>query len=156
MKDVERSTSATVEDVWAVLSDGWRYAGWVVGACRIRAVDPRWPAPGSKLHHSVGVFPLVLSDSTSVVDADPPHQLTLRARGWPLGEATVQVVLTPDASGGTRILMREDASEGPGRLVPGPLRHALIGLRNAEALRRLIYLAEGLARSRSSEGGVLG
>ncbi len=29
-----------------MLSDGWLYASWVVGASRVRDVDPRWPSPG--------------------------------------------------------------------------------------------------------------
>jgi hypothetical protein len=39
MPGVERSTSAGPGEVWSVLSDGWLYASWVVGAARIRAVD---------------------------------------------------------------------------------------------------------------------
>jgi uncharacterized protein YndB with AHSA1/START domain len=46
MISTSRPIEATTEQVWAVLSDGWLYAGWVVGASRIREVDPRWPAVG--------------------------------------------------------------------------------------------------------------
>ena len=31
---VSRSVAAPAEAVWAVLSDGWQYATWVVGASR--------------------------------------------------------------------------------------------------------------------------
>jgi hypothetical protein len=37
----------------------------------------------------------------------------------------------------------EDAAEGPGMLVPKPVRDILIHSRNVETLRRLAYLAEG-------------
>ena len=49
---------ASWDAVWAVLSDGWGYAGWVVGTIKIRAVDPDWPSVGSRLHHAVGSWPL--------------------------------------------------------------------------------------------------
>ena len=42
--------------------------------------------------------------------------------------------------------IREDAESGPGRLVPAPLRHPLIGVRNEETLRRLRLLVEGRAQ----------
>ena len=42
----------------------------------------------------------------------------------------------------TRIEMREDASQGLGRLVPHAVRQALIAPRNTETLTRLALLAE--------------
>ena len=36
---VTRDTSATPEQVWAVIADGWTYSQWVVGNSRMRAVD---------------------------------------------------------------------------------------------------------------------
>lgn len=49
--------NASTDDVWSVLSDGWLYPLWVVGASRMRDVDEDWPAVGSRIHHSVGVWP---------------------------------------------------------------------------------------------------
>ena len=43
----------------------------------------------------------------------------------------------------SRVLIREDAVDGPGTLVPKPLRQLGIVPRNREALRRLAFLAEG-------------
>jgi uncharacterized protein YndB with AHSA1/START domain len=57
MISISRPIEATPEQVWAVLGDGWLYAGWVVGASRIREVDPGWPAKGSRIAHSVGSCP---------------------------------------------------------------------------------------------------
>lgn len=39
MSENERLIHASVEDVFAVLTDGWSYASWVVGASRIRDKD---------------------------------------------------------------------------------------------------------------------
>ena len=45
--------------------------------------------------------------------------------------------------------MREDASRGPGRLVPHAVRQAGIARRNHEALLRLALLAERRTQPRS-------
>lgn len=141
---VDRYTSATPEQVWDVLADGWLYAGWVVGASRMRGVDQSWPAVDARLHHSVGPWPALVDDTTSVVAVDPGQRLELQARGWPAGEARV-VVTVETEDDGTRIRMTEDVSRGPGRFVPAPLRQLAIAPRNAESLRRLALLAEGRA-----------
>jgi uncharacterized protein YndB with AHSA1/START domain len=139
---VRRTISATPAQVWAVLADGWLYPSWVVGASRMRDVERSWPAPGSKLHHSVGAWPLLLDDRTEVIGAEPQKQLRLKAHGWPAGSAEVLIEL--EASGpGTEVTIREDAVAGPAKLVPGPVRQAAVFPRNREALRRLAFLAEG-------------
>ena len=66
MSTVSRVFSSPAKDVWKVIADGWLYSGWVVGATRIRAVDAHWPEAGSRLHHSVGVWPLVIDDTSRV------------------------------------------------------------------------------------------
>ena len=83
----ERTIRALPDQVWDVLSDGWLYPVWVVGATRMRDVDGNWPEVGSCLHHSAGVWPLVVSDSTEVLENRPGSVLRMRARGWPIGEA---------------------------------------------------------------------
>ncbi|HEX2895094.1 MAG TPA: SRPBCC family protein [Marmoricola sp.] len=130
--------------VWAVLADGWLYPSWVVGASRMREVDASWPAPGSQLHHSVGLWPLLLNDRTEVIGSVPQEELRLRAHGWPVGAAEVLIRLTP-ADGGTEVTMEEDAVEGPARLVPHQVRQLGVLPRNRESLRRLAFLAEGRA-----------
>jgi hypothetical protein len=142
---VRREVRADPDAVWRVLADGWLYPSWVVGATRMRNVDPNWPAPGAVLHHSVGTWPLVLNDTTEVVQAEPGRLLALRAKGRPFGEADIRLVLTPRPDG-CEIAMGEDAVTGPGSLLPYPVRAAAIGPRNVETLRRLGYLAEGGAR----------
>jgi hypothetical protein len=134
-------TGATPAEVWAVLADGWSYAGWVVGASRIRSVEQGWPAVGSRIHHSAGSWPLLLNDQTRVLDSQPDRRLVLQAAGWPFGEATVDLRLEPTVQG-CRIVMREDVTKGPGRVVPKPLRQLALKPRNRESLRRLALLAE--------------
>ncbi|NHC47617.1 SRPBCC family protein [Motilibacter aurantiacus] len=141
MVTVERFTPASPEAVWAVLVDGWAYANWVVGTSAIRDVDRGWPEEGARIHHSVGAWPLTIDDTTHSRRCEPLRLLHLRARGWPLGEADVVLELAPEGDG-TRVTMSEDASEGPGRFVPAPLRWASIAPRNKESLRRLARLAE--------------
>jgi hypothetical protein len=137
-----RTVHASADRVWAVLADGWLYPLFVVGASRIRDVDPHWPAPGSKLHHSVGTWPALIDDTTSVVEADPPTRLRLRARAWPAGEADVTFLLEPRGED-TEVVVEEDAATGPAKLIPVALRSPLLTWRNNETLRRLAYVAEG-------------
>lgn len=141
MASVDRVLRATPEQVWEVLCDGWLYPSWVVGASRMREVDDGWPAVGTQLHHSVGVWPALLDDSTRATVSQPARLLQLTARGWPMGEAMVRLTLETHPEG-TLVTMTEDAISGPGTLVPRLLRDPGIRWRNVEALRRLSYLAE--------------
>lgn len=141
MSQVERMISTTPERVWEVLADGWLYPLWVVGASRMREVDDSWPEVGSQLHHSVGAWPALVDDSTSVTACTPGVLLELRARAWPLGEAHVALHLSPSGAD-TRVVIEEDAVSGPGLLVPSPIRQPGLTWRNVETLRRLAYVAE--------------
>jgi hypothetical protein len=143
---VTRVIDAPAQAVWDVLSDGWFYATWVVGASRVRDVDPGWPAEGTRIHHSFGIWPTVINDTTHVLRSDEPTELALKARGWPAGEAKVVITITPKGADRCTVGMAEDAVTGPGTLMPRPMRQLAIGPRNIEALRRLAYLAEGRHR----------
>lgn len=149
---VHRTVAAPAESVWAVLADGWLYGTWVVGASRVRAVDDAWPETGAELHHSVGAWPAVLSDSTRVEESDRPSRLVLTARAWPAGEARVVVEVKATDLGSCTVSMTEDAVSGPGVLVPAPVRQAAIVPRNREALRRLALVAEGRHRELRPRG----
>jgi uncharacterized protein YndB with AHSA1/START domain len=140
---VNRTVLAPPSAVWAVLSDGWLYSGWVVGASRIRGVDSGWPGPGARIHHSVGSWPALLDDETRVLRVEPQVELVLQARAWPAGEATVHLALAPASGDRTEVTIAEDATAGPGRLIPKPIRQLLITPRNRESLRRLALIAEG-------------
>lgn len=136
-----RTIRTTPDRVWDVLADGWTYPLWVVGASRIREVDDSWPAVGARLHHSVGVWPALIDDSTSVLEVDPHRMVRLRARGWPIGEAEVLIEIAADGAH-TRVSISEQAVAGPGVLVPEPFKGLTLKWRNSETLRRLAYLAE--------------
>ncbi|MCW2831352.1 MAG: polyketide cyclase [Aeromicrobium sp.] len=136
-----RTIRATPEQVWGVLADGWTYPLWVVGASRIRDVDEGWPAVGTKIHHSVGVWPALIDDTTSVLEVEPQHRIRLRARGWPIGEAEVEIELRPSGAH-TEVVIKEQAVAGPGVLVPEPLKGLSLKWRNTETLRRMAYICE--------------
>ena len=63
------------------MADGWTYSQWVVGNSRMRAVDPNWPAVGSTIRHSIGVWPLTIDDETVVEESVPQEKLVLHAKG---------------------------------------------------------------------------
>ncbi len=105
--EVHTSMRAGADRIFAELSDGWAYVGWVVGASHIRDVDARWPEVGSKIHHKVGVWPLVLADETESLACEPGRRLLMRAKGWPLGEATVEIVLDERSPELTEVTIRE-------------------------------------------------
>lgn len=140
MAEISRVVHASPDRVFAVLADGWSYPLWVVGATHMRAVDPDWPAVGSRIHHSVGAWPLMLEDYTEVLAVEPGRRLELRARAWPSGEARVELELGPGTEG-TVVTMRENAMSGPGLLVPGLVQDLGLYPRNAETLQRLSALA---------------
>ena len=144
---VTRDVDAPARAVWEVLSDGWSYATWVVGASRVREVEDGWPAEGSRIHHSFGLWPLLINDTTKVESSTEPSRLVLTARGWPAGEARVDISITPRGEEACTVKIEEDASSGPGKLIPKPVRQVAIGPRNVEALKRLAFLAEGRHRN---------
>jgi uncharacterized protein YndB with AHSA1/START domain len=130
------------EDVFAVLADGWLYGMWVVGSARIRNVDENWPEPGSRIHHSVGAWPFLVSDDSQVEDVDAPRRLQLRVKAWPAGEARAVLTCTPTGDGKTEVTMEERAINGPAAKIPQPLQKYMLHARNIETLRRLSFLAE--------------
>jgi uncharacterized protein YndB with AHSA1/START domain len=136
---------APAEAVYDVLIDPQSYPLWVVGASRVRGVEREWPAEGASFHHSVGAWPLLIDDSTTIVTARPPDLIELRARAWPLGEADVRLRLEQRGEL-TRVTLREIAVLGPGRTLWGRPVEALTRLRNSRSLARLKRLVEGRSR----------
>ncbi|HEX9969588.1 MAG TPA: SRPBCC domain-containing protein [Acidimicrobiales bacterium] len=138
----ETDIPARPDDVWAVLVDAYAFPDWVVGARRIRAVEPEWPAPGAAFHHEVGAWPFRLKDNTKVRELVAPTRLVLEARARPAGVAVVTLTLEDRGAEGTHLVMTEKPCAGPATLVPGPVMDALTRTRNAESLRRLRNLVE--------------
>jgi uncharacterized protein YndB with AHSA1/START domain len=149
MVEVVRHMPVPPERVFAVLADGWTYPLWVVGATHMREVDEHWPRPGARLHHSVGAWPLMLSDVTEVIAVVPERRLELEAYARPLGGARIVIELRA-RDGGTEVSMNEWLGRGVGRLVPGVVQQLMLRPRNIESLQRLEAIAvsgaAGLAR----------
>ncbi|GAA3657060.1 SRPBCC family protein [Lentzea roselyniae] len=143
MAEVSLDVEAPIDAVWAVLADGWSYAGWVVGASHIRDVDTGWPKPGTRIHHSVGPWPLVIDDTTEVVRCEPSRLLELDARLWPAGAARITFTLRARSEALTEVRMTESVERGPTSVLPSFLQDLLLAPRNRETLQRLSALAQG-------------
>jgi len=136
----KRYMAASPETVWNVLADPPAYGYWVVGSKHIRGADNGFPATGTKLHHTIGVGPLTLSDHTEVLEAEPPRRLKLRAKGRPFGTASVELELEP-RDGGTHVTIKEDPDQLWTPLKYNPLVQVATRVRNAKSLQRLEELA---------------
>jgi uncharacterized protein YndB with AHSA1/START domain len=136
MQTVRLTIPASPERVFAVLSDGWAYASWVVGASHIRDVDDGFPAPGTRIHHSVGGWPLMVKDVSEVLESESGRKLVLKVKAWPLFGGIVKIELEPDGDG-TIASMSEEFVDGPGKLLPEPLIAPVLNARNRESLHRL-------------------
>ena len=73
------------------------------------------------------------------------ERLLLLARAWPAGHAHVDISLRAQADS-TLVTITEDATAGPGLLVPKPLRDLQLHPRNVETLKRLAFVVEGRTR----------
>jgi hypothetical protein len=154
MAIVRRTVKAPPASVYAVLADGWTYSDWVVGTAHIRDVDPSWPAPGARVHHKAGPWPVSLNDMSTVVAVEPERSLKLRAGLWPLGEATVRIMLEPAGTAATVVTMHEDFHAGPLHWIKNKINDLVLHRRNIETLRRLADIAErGTAPGGAAERG---
>jgi uncharacterized protein YndB with AHSA1/START domain len=138
--EVRGHVAAPPEAVFAVLAEPRTYPDWLVGAQRIRSVDRDFPAPGAGFDHSVGpTEATTVDDSSEVLDADPPHRLSLLVHAGLL-HARVDLLLVP-RDDGTEVRFRERPVGWAAALTPlvRPTLHA----RNLESLRRLSDLVEG-------------
>lgn len=132
--------------VFEVLADGWLYPSWVVGASRMRDVAADWPRAGSRLAHSVGVWPALIDDETASLEWDPPRRAVMRAKGWPIGEARVTIDVRRSGAG-CKVRIQEEPAAGPGSWVPRVFTDPILYLRNRETLHRLALVAEGRRRT---------
>jgi uncharacterized protein YndB with AHSA1/START domain len=139
---VEARTSVALArpDVFRAIADPRTYPSWLLGAQRIRHVDPAFPAPASQFEHSVGpVDGATVDDSAEALAADPPHRLDLSVHVGPVeGDVTF---LLEESGGGTTVTLRERPT---GRLaVLTPLLRPLLYARNRWSLHQLRRLLEG-------------
>ena len=122
------------------------YPRWVVGTRRVRAVDPSWPAVGSRFHHPIGTAAAELHDFSKVLERDPPRRLALEVRFRPTGVARVEIEVDPEGAGST-IRMIETPIRGPVSMLPRFLIDPLLTIRNAISLQRLGREAERVMNS---------
>jgi hypothetical protein len=137
-----RLMRCTPDDLFAVLADGWLYPVWVVGAARMRDVDADWPQEGTRIHHSLGVWPVMVHDTTEMVEWDPPRRVRLRPKAGPLGRGVIRFDVRPHGDG-IAVTIAEEPVTGLPAVLPGILWRPLLVLRNRECLTRLAFLAEG-------------
>lgn len=138
---VTRRVHASVDQVWAVLADGWRYATWATGA--IREVDREWPAVGSRLRHRTGAWPIAVDGHVEVLACQPGRQVVLGTRAWPTGTARLRIMVNANASHGSTVRIAEDGTGGAAGLVPRRFLDRFLVSRHRETLRRLAMVAEG-------------
>ncbi len=135
---------APLAAVFAVVGDASTYPEWLVGAQRIRSVDPTWPEVGGRFHHTIGFGPFHLRDATESLELDALHRLRLRAGMGSLGAAIVTFELTESESG-TVLEIAEQPDRGPFRHVwriAEPVVRTLLWGRNAVSLTNLRSLVE--------------
>jgi uncharacterized protein YndB with AHSA1/START domain len=137
-----RDIVASRERVWEVLANGWTYSGWVVGNSRIRAVDSNWPAPGTRILHSIGTCPAVINDETVVHSCVPGEELVLLAKVRPAATARITLRLNDLPGGQCRVAMTEVAASRPLRWVPDSVQSLGVAPRNRECTWRLAMIAE--------------
>ena len=128
------------EAVWDALADPGGYGYWVPGSKAIREADLHWPAPGSRFHHTIGLGPIKVSDHTVSLAARPPELLRMRAKGRPLGTATITLEMNR-RDGGTVVRISERLDGAFVLLNLNPVLHLITKGRNAESLMRLEELA---------------
>jgi uncharacterized protein YndB with AHSA1/START domain len=142
-----RTTVALQREVaFRTIADPCTYPRWLLGAQRIRRVDPDFPAPAAEFEHSVGPSEAAtVDDSSEVLVADPPRRLDLAVHVGPVA-GDVTFLLEPSGRG-TTITLRERPT-GP-LAVLTPLLRPMLYARNRWSLHRLRRLLEG---SGSPEG----
>jgi uncharacterized protein YndB with AHSA1/START domain len=137
MAHVCRHFDAAPEDVFAVIAEPRTYPDWLIGAWKIRSVDDNWPSPGSSFHHVVGVPPLVLADSTTVMDVEPGRSLVLHVKARPFVSGRVTFRITGDGDDGCILSIEEEPKVRTiGNLVR-PILDPMTHVRNQRSLERM-------------------
>jgi hypothetical protein len=129
------------EQVWEFLSDGRRYAEWVVGTREIRSVDRDWPEIGSSIHYTLGRGPLQLADRTTVRNAEPPRMLELEVHAGRLGTARLLFEIRRWGENAV-VVLDEHPLSGPGAHWHNLAVDVLLRFRNRRMLDRLAKLIE--------------
>jgi uncharacterized protein YndB with AHSA1/START domain len=139
------------ESVWAVLSDGERYADWVVGTHETKQADDHWPRPGAAIRYTVKlgppppldrlVRPRTLHNQTVVRDSERPRRLELEAQAGPLGAARISVEIQP-WGGDSLVTVDEHPISGPGARWHNAVLDMALMVRHRHMLDRLAATVE--------------
>ena len=124
------------ERVFEYLLDPDTYPRWLIGAETMRAVDDDWPAPGSRFHHRVGMWPVRIEDYSEIVELDPPRMLHLSVRASPIIRADVTFRCRGDDRESILIIEEEPVYRSLGNLAR-PVLDPATHVRNHGSLRKL-------------------
>ena len=80
---------------------------------------PRLDRTGTKLHHSFGMWPLLIDDTTEAIEIEPSRRLVLEARGWLVSKARVEITVNA-AANGSLVSIAETSQTALRQLVPQP------------------------------------
>lgn len=132
---------APAQSIFSVLADPSQYEVFVVGNSQIRRFDPRWPQPGTRFHHLLGVKPLVVAGSSLSLATDYETYLVLETGMGILGATltTFYLMETPD---GTKLEVREEPWSGLVARFWSKAVDIALDRRNRLLLRRLKRLSE--------------
>jgi uncharacterized protein YndB with AHSA1/START domain len=132
--EVQGHLPARPARVFEAISDPTTYPEWLVGAQRIRRVDPSFPEPSARFEHSVGPSArATLDDDTRSLVTEEPHRLVLEVY---LGPMTGIVDFRLRGEGdGARMVFRERPSGRAAALTP--ILRPMLYARNVVSLRRL-------------------
>ncbi len=139
--ETTKETTASPTQVWAVLSDGYRYDDWVQGTKEIREVDSGWPSKGAAIHYSVGVGPITYKNETVSRDCLTERSLELEVHATPFGTVRVGIKIEPSGTGST-VTLDEHPYRGPVRVLHNPLTRLGFLARTETMIDDLIRLAE--------------
>ncbi|MGW2343362.1 SRPBCC family protein [Streptomyces sp. NPDC001661] len=140
MARTRRLILSSPAEVWALLSDGYRYGEWVTGTKQVLDVDPAWPDVGTALKVRVGLGPLTLDDTSTVRICEPEHRLELEAKADPFGAARIAMNLIPWAEH-TLFVLDWHPLRGPGTRMHGLPVDYLVAVRNGMMLTKLARIA---------------
>jgi uncharacterized protein YndB with AHSA1/START domain len=130
--------------VWDVLSDGTRYAEWVVGTARSEPVRGQWPQTGSAIRFEIRIGPVRLVNETVVRRYEEGRLLELEAKAGPLGTARISIEVRSWGEK-TLVIVDEHPLQGAGGRLHNAGFEALIQLRHRPMLARLARLCESEA-----------
>jgi hypothetical protein len=140
--EINRTTSAQAATLFRLETDGARWSEWA----KPLIVQSSWeqrgdPAPGGVgAVRKVGMWPLLMREKTVAYEQDRRHVYTQIGPPLPAKDYRAELLLTPNAAGGTDLRWTGSFTEG----LPGTGPVMLIFLRGVVGFlaRRLVKAAE--------------